>query len=67
MNAFTVRMAPSIRFKHSEQPRVLRSITTQPPQYDTSCIAVPIAGAAAAQAIRSSQIEAQQRARRAGA
>ena len=67
MNAFAVRMAPSIRFKRSEPPRVLRSIATQPPQYDTSCIAAPIAGAAAAQAIRASQIEAQRRARRAGA
>lgn len=67
MNAFTVRMVPSIRFKRSEQPRVLRSIVTQPPQYHVSSIAARTDGAIAALAIRGSQIEAQRRARRAGA
>lgn len=66
-NAFTARSAPTIQFKTSQQARVLRVITQQPPQYDRSCIACPGAGAAAAKAIRSSQIEAQRRARRAGA
>ena len=65
VNAFTTRIAP-ISFKHYEQPRVLRAITQQPPQYDRSYIAQPGAGAAAARAIRNSQLEAQKRARRAG-
>lgn len=66
MNAFTHRIAPVAPFKHSRQPRVLRSIAKQPPQYDRSYIAQPGgAGAAAARAIRNSQIEAQKRARRA--
>ena len=65
MNAFTHRIAPVAPFKHSQQPRVLRSIAKQPPQYDRSYIAQPGAGAAAARAIRNSQIEAQKRARRA--
>ena len=67
-NAFTCRIAPVAPvapFKHSQQPRVLRSIDQQPPQYDRSYIAQPGAGAAAARAIRNSQIEAQKRARRA--
>lgn len=67
MNAFTARSAPSIQFKLSEQPRVLRSITHQPPQYNARPIAARVDGAVAALAIRSSQIEAQRRARRAGA
>ena len=64
VNAFTARIAP-ISFKRHEQARVLRAITQQPPQYDRSYIAQPGAGAAAARAIRNSQIEAQKRARRA--
>ena len=67
MNAFTTRIAPITPFKRSQQARVLRSILQQPPQYDQSCIARPGAGAAAAKAIRGSQIEAQRRARRVGA
>lgn len=67
MNAFTARIAPSIQFKRSQQARVLRAITQQPPQYDQGCTASPDAGAAAAKAIRGSQIEAQRRARRVGA
>lgn len=65
VNAFTARIAP-ISFARHEQARVLRSIDQQPPQYDRSYIAQPGAGAAAARAIRNSQLEAQQRARRAG-
>ncbi len=65
VNAFTTRIAP-VAFKHYEQTRVLRAITQQPPQYDRSYIAQPGAGAAAARAIRNSQLEAQKRARRAG-
>ena len=61
-NAFTARISPIAPFKR--QARVLRSIAQQPPQYDTSCIAAHDAGAAAAKAIRGSQIEAQRRARR---
>lgn len=67
MNAFTVRAAPSIQFKVSQQARVLRSITHQPPQYNAIPIAARTDGAVAALAIRSSQIEAQRRARRVGA
>lgn len=67
MNAFAVRAAPSIQFKASQQARVLRSITQQPPQYHATPVAVRNDGAVAALAIRSSQIEAQRRARRAGA
>lgn len=66
MNAFTTRIAP-ISFKRHEQARVLHSIEQQPPQYDRSYIAQPGAGAAAARAIRNSQIEAQKRSRRVGA
>ena len=66
MNAFTHRVSPISPFKLSQQPRVLRSIAKQPPQYDRSYIAQPGAGAAAARAIRNSQLEAQKRARRAG-
>ena len=66
VNASTTRIAPIKPFKAAEQARVLRSITQQPPQYDRSYIAQPGAGAAAARAIRNSQIEAQKRARRAG-
>ena len=64
VNAFTTRISP-ISFKRHEQARVVRAITQQPPQYDRSYIAQPGAGAAAARAIRNSQLEAQQRARRA--
>ena len=67
MNAFTLRSAPSIQFKASQQPRVLRAITQQPPQYHAIPIAVRTDGAIAALAIRNSQFEARQRARRAGA
>lgn len=67
MNAFTTRIAPSIQFKRSQQARVLRSITQQPPQYHAIPLAARTDGAVAALAIRSSQIEAQRRARRAGA
>lgn len=66
MNAFTARIAP-ITFKASEQARVLRAIAQQPPRHEPGRIAAPSSGAAAALAIRSSQIEAQQRARRVGA
>jgi hypothetical protein len=66
MNAFTHRVSPISPFKLSQQPRVLRSIAQQPPQCDHSYIAQPGAGVAAARAIRNSQLEAQQRARRAG-
>lgn len=66
MNAFAARIAP-ITFKRSEQARVLRAITQQPPRHEPDLIAAPSVGAAAALAIRSSQIEAQRRARRAGA
>ena len=59
VNAFSTPIAP-VAF------RVLRSTTQHPPQYDRSYIAQPGAGAAAARAIRNSQIEAQKRARRAG-
>ena len=44
----------------------MRAIDQQPPQYDRSYIAQPGAGAAAARAIRNSQIEAQKRVRRGG-
>ena len=66
MNAFTSRIAPIVPFKHAQQARVLRAIV-QPPKYEKPAIAGRCAGAAAAQAIRGSQIEAQRRARRAGA
>lgn len=66
VNAFTARIAP-ISFARHEQARVLRSITQQPPRHDRSYIAQPGAGAAAARAIRNSQLEAQKRARRVGA
>ena len=46
MNAFTHRVSPISPFKLPQQPRVLRSIPQQPPQYDHSCIAAP--GTAAA-------------------
>ena len=65
VNAFTARISP-ISFARHEQARVLRAIEQQPPQYDRSYIAQPGAGAAAARAIRNSQIEAQKRSRRAG-
>lgn len=64
-NAFTTRIAPISPFKLSQQPRVLRAITQQPPQHDRSCIAPACPGVAAALAIRNSQVEAQRRARRA--
>lgn len=67
MNAFTVRSAPTIKFKRSQQARVLRAITHQPPQYNVRPIAARTDGAIAALAIRNSQFEALQRARRAGA
>ena len=67
MNAFAVRIAPTIKFKRSQQTRVLRSIAQQPPQYHAIPLAARTDGAVAALAIRSSQIEAQRRARRAGA
>lgn len=65
-NAFTHRVAP-ITFKGSEQARVLRAITQQPPRHEPGRIAAPSAGTVAALAIRSSQFDAQRRARRAGA
>ncbi|MDD2711325.1 MAG: hypothetical protein PHU77_00255 [Simplicispira sp.] len=66
-NAFTVRSAPTIQFKTSQQARVLRAITHQPPQYNATPIAARTDGAVAALAIRNSQFEAQRRARRAWA
>lgn len=66
VNAFTARIAP-VSFKQHEQARVLRAIAQQPPRYDRSYITQTSDGAAAARAIRNSQIEAQQRARRFGA
>ena len=65
MNAFTARIAPIAPFKRSQQARVLRSIAQQPPQYHAIPLAARTDGAVAALAIRSSQIEAQRRARRA--
>lgn len=63
-NAFTARIAP-ITFTRSQQARVLRSIDKQPPQHDRRSIALHDADQlAAAKAVRSSQFEAQKRARR---
>lgn len=67
MNAFTARIAPISPFKRSQQARVLRSITHQPPQYNAIPVVARTDGAVAALAIRNSQFEALQRARRAGA
>ena len=58
-------VTPQMHDLLAEKARVVRAITQQPPQYDRSYIAQPSAGAAAARAIRNSQIEAQKRSRRA--
>ena len=54
VNAFTTRIAP-ISFKHYEQPRVLRSIAKQPPQFGIGQHAAAPKDASALAAVRALQ------------